>query len=79
MIAPVVAWVVETGTPKAVISESTLPEAVDAVFIALHGGYGENGGIQADLDALAPLRLPVRGGGLMDLVAYSCRYKEVAP
>jgi len=37
-----------------------IPEAVDAVFIALHGGYGENGGIQADLDARG---LPYTGSG----------------
>lgn len=30
-----------------------LPEGVEAVFLALHGGYGENGGVQADLDRLA--------------------------
>mgnify|MGYP002357724297 CR=1 FL=1 len=29
-----------------------LPEGVEAVFLALHGGYGENGGVQADLDKL---------------------------
>ena len=37
-----------------------VPRDVDAVFIALHGGYGEGGGIQADLDAL---RLPYTGPG----------------
>ena len=33
---------------------------VEAVFIALHGGYGENGGVQADLDRLG---LPYTGPG----------------
>jgi D-alanine-D-alanine ligase len=33
---------------------------LEAVFIALHGGYGENGGVQADLDAL---RMPYTGSG----------------
>lgn len=33
---------------------------LDAVFIALHGGYGENGGVQADLDAI---RMPYTGPG----------------
>jgi len=28
-----------------------LPGAIEAVFLALHGGYGEDGGVQADLDA----------------------------
>jgi D-alanine-D-alanine ligase len=35
-------------------------EGLQAVFIALHGGYGENGGVQADLDAL---RMPYTGSG----------------
>lgn len=33
---------------------------LQAVFIALHGGYGENGGVQADLDAI---RMPYTGPG----------------
>lgn len=33
---------------------------LEAVFIALHGGYGENGAVQADLDAL---RIPYTGSG----------------
>lgn len=37
-----------------------LPRDVEAVFIALHGGYGEGGGIQRDLDALG---LPYTGPG----------------
>jgi D-alanine-D-alanine ligase len=37
-----------------------LPEGTEAVFIALHGGYGENGGVQADLDAL---QMPYTGSG----------------
>ncbi len=37
-----------------------LPEGVEAVFLALHGGYGENGGVQADLDRL---RMPYTGSG----------------
>ena len=41
-------------------SIDTLPAGIDAVFIALHGGYGENGGVQADLDALG---VPYTGPG----------------
>lgn len=41
-------------------SLESLPRDVDAVFIALHGGYGENGGVQADLDRLG---LPYTGPG----------------
>lgn len=37
-----------------------LPDDVDSVFIALHGGYGENGGVQRDLDHL---RIPYTGAG----------------
>jgi D-alanine-D-alanine ligase len=37
-----------------------LPEGVEAAFIALHGGYGENGGVQADLDRLG---VPYTGPG----------------
>ena len=39
---------------------TSLPEGVEAVFVALHGGYGENGGVQSDLDAL---RVPYTGPG----------------
>ena len=31
---------------------NALPKDVDAVYIALHGGWGENGGVQAALNAL---------------------------
>ena len=37
-----------------------LPPGTEAVFIALHGGYGENGGVQADLDRLG---VPYTGPG----------------
>lgn len=37
-----------------------IPDGTEAVFIALHGGYGENGGVQADLDALG---IPYTGPG----------------
>ncbi len=37
-----------------------IPRDVEAVFIALHGGYGENGGVQADLDAAG---VPYTGPG----------------
>jgi D-alanine-D-alanine ligase len=35
-------------------------DGLQAVFIAMHGGYGENGGVQADLDAM---RVPYTGPG----------------
>lgn len=41
-------------------SADEVPRDVEAVFIALHGGYGEGGGIQAALDAL---KLPYTGPG----------------
>lgn len=37
-----------------------LPGDVDAVYIALHGGWGENGGVQAALDAR---KIPYTGPG----------------
>ena len=37
-----------------------LPEAIDVAFIALHGGWGENGGIQASLDLK---KIPYTGPG----------------
>lgn len=37
-----------------------LPSGVDAAYIALHGGWGESGGVQAALDAL---RIPYTGPG----------------
>jgi len=40
--------------------ETVLPANADVVFIALHGGYGENGGIQADLDKKG---IPYTGSG----------------
>ena len=50
--------VVEARLTRDAIDE--VPRDVDAVFIALHGGYGEGGGIQADLDAAG---LPYTGPG----------------
>jgi len=41
---------------------SAMPEDVDAAYIALHGGWGENGGVQAALDAL---KIPYTGPGAM--------------
>jgi len=38
----------------------SLPDGVEAVFLALHGGYGEGGGVQAELDRL---RVPYTGPG----------------
>jgi D-alanine-D-alanine ligase len=38
----------------------SLPRDIEAVFLALHGGYGENGGVQHDLDQL---NIPYTGPG----------------
>ena len=38
-----------------------LPEGIDAAYIALHGGWGENGGVQAALDAR---KIPSTGSGV---------------
>lgn len=37
-----------------------VPKGVDVAFLALHGGYGENGGVQSDLDKR---RIPYTGPG----------------
>ena len=38
-----------------------LPEGIDAAYIALHGGWGENGGVQAALNAR---KIPYTGPGV---------------
>ena len=49
--------------PVVLDSESldALPDGVDAAYIALHGGWGENGGVQAALNAR---RIPYTGPGV---------------
>ena len=39
-----------------------MPRDVDAAYIALHGGWGENGGVQSALDAL---KIPYTGPGAL--------------
>lgn len=41
---------------------SAMPDGIDAAYIALHGGWGENGGVQAALDARG---IPYTGPGAM--------------
>ena len=41
---------------------SAMPKDVDAAYIALHGGWGENGGVQAALNAL---KIPYTGPGVL--------------
>ena len=43
-------------------SLAAMPKDVDAAYIALHGGWGENGGVQAALNAL---RIPYTGPGVL--------------
>ena len=43
-------------------SLNALPPGVDAVYIALHGGWGENGGVQAALNAR---KIPYTGPGVL--------------
>ena len=42
-------------------SIDALPDGVDAAYIALHGGWGENGGVQAALNAR---KIPYTGPGV---------------
>jgi D-alanine-D-alanine ligase len=41
-------------------SVDDVPAGIEAVFLALHGGYGEGGGVQADLDRIG---IPYTGAG----------------
>ena len=43
-------------------SLDAMPKDVDAAYIALHGGWGENGGVQAALNAL---KIPYTGPGVL--------------
>ena len=43
-------------------SLDALPEGVDAVYVALHGGWGENGGVQSALNAR---KIPYTGPGAL--------------
>ena len=42
-------------------SLAAMPRDVDVAYIALHGGWGENGGVQAELNAL---KIPYTGPGV---------------
>ena len=58
---------------------SALPAGIDACYVALHGGWGENGGVQAALDARG---IPYTGPGAaasrlaMDKIATKRRLDE---
>ena len=43
-------------------SLDALPDGIDAAYIALHGGWGENGGVQAALNAR---KIPYTGPGVL--------------
>jgi len=43
-------------------SLDAMPKDIDAAYIALHGGWGENGGVQAALNAL---KIPYTGPGVL--------------
>jgi D-alanine-D-alanine ligase len=47
-------------------------DGFDAAFIALHGGYGENGGVQADLNTLG---IPYTGSGVRASRLAMCKIK----
>ena len=50
-----------SGTATTILQSAALPE-VDCIFLALHGGTGENGTVQALLDLLG---VPYAGSGLL--------------
>jgi len=49
-------------TPKMEVAWEDLPRVADFVFIALHGGKGENGSVQGTLEML---NLPYNGSGVL--------------
>lgn len=59
-------------TAEKKISWSSLPQRVDFVFIALHGGEGENGTIQATLETL---NLPYNGSSVLTSGLCMNKYK----
>jgi len=54
--------ITELVTPEIQIEWSSLPDLCDFVFIGLHGGKGENGGVQAICEMLD---LPYNGSGVL--------------
>lgn len=58
--------------PAHKISWDTLPTICDFVFLGLHGGLGENGGIQGTLEMLG---LPYNGSGVLASALCMNKYK----
>lgn len=54
------------------VSWSDLPKIADFVFIALHGGLGENGGVQGILEMLD---IPYNGSGVLSSAICMDKYK----
>lgn len=52
----------ETVIPPVRLAEFLIKEKIDCVFLALHGGIGENGAIQGFLEVLG---IPYTGSGIM--------------
>ncbi len=64
---------VETSLhPASRLSWSSLKESFDFIFIGLHGGLGENGGVQGTLEMLG---IPYNGSGVLTSALCMDKYK----
>lgn len=66
------AEIINSLKPEAQIQWANLPSIADFVFIALHGGRGENGSVQGMLEML---RLPYNGSGVLTSALCMDKYK----
>jgi len=64
--------IVELLTPEQKITWNNLPKIADFVFIALHGGEGENGSVQG---ALEMLNIPYNGSSVLASALCINKYK----
>lgn len=65
----------ELVTPEMKVMWNDLPSLVDFVFIALHGGHGENGTVQGVLETL---NIPYNGSGVLTSALCMNKYKTNA-
>lgn len=66
------AEIAELVTPADQVAWADLPQLADFVFIALHGGKGENGAVQGTLEMLG---LPYNGSGVFTSALCMDKYK----
>ena len=61
-------------TPEMEIAWEELPKITDFVFIALHGGKGENGAVQGTLEML---QLPYNGSGVLSSALCADKHRTI--